>query len=101
VEFCRNPRPAVDRLAGTSDLVLSTPPRGKESIRQNWGLVHEYLALGGPRELIKRVMGRVLKVIRLKKQRLKKPSVNIPGAGKLSLKNSNSGKKSAAGRNHG
>ncbi|GAB2753160.1 glycosyltransferase [Amycolatopsis magusensis] len=64
VEFCRDPRPAADRLPGASDLAPSDPLRGTEVVRRDLALVKEYLADGGVRELAKRVGGRVLKVAR-------------------------------------
>ncbi|MFC3452019.1 glycosyltransferase [Amycolatopsis speibonae] len=67
VEFCRNPRPAADRLPGSDDLVVTAPVRGKEMLRRDVDLIREYLADGGPKELVRRVGGRVLKVA---KQRL-------------------------------
>lgn len=67
VEFCRNPRPAADRLPGSTDLVVTAPVRGKEMLRRDADLIREYLADGGPKELVRRVGGRVLKVA---KQRL-------------------------------
>ncbi|WP_037316130.1 glycosyltransferase [Amycolatopsis orientalis] len=67
VEFCRNPRPAADRLPGTDDLVVTEPVRGKEMLRRDVDLIREYLADGGPKELVRRVGGRVVKVA---KQRL-------------------------------
>ncbi|AIG79728.1 Hypothetical protein AJAP_34605 [Amycolatopsis japonica] len=67
VEFCRNPRPAADRLPGSEDLVVSVPVRGKEMLRRDVDLIREYLADGGPKELARRVGGRVVKVA---KQRL-------------------------------
>ncbi|EME57536.1 glycosyltransferase [Amycolatopsis decaplanina] len=67
VEFCRNPRPAADRLPGSGDLVVTEPVRGKEMLRRDVDLIREYLADGGPKELVRRVGGRVVKVA---KQRL-------------------------------
>ncbi|MBB5855123.1 glycosyltransferase [Amycolatopsis umgeniensis] len=67
VEFCRNPRPAADRLPGSEDLVVTVPARGKEMLRRDVDLIREYLADGGPKELVRRVGGRVVKVA---KQRL-------------------------------
>jgi glycosyltransferase involved in cell wall biosynthesis len=64
VEFCRDPRPAADRLPGSADLVVTDPLRGKEVLRRDVGLIREYLADGGPKELARRVGGRVLKVAR-------------------------------------
>ncbi|RZQ62712.1 glycosyltransferase [Amycolatopsis suaedae] len=64
VEFCRNPRPAADRLPGAEPLAPSAPLRGTELVRRDLALVREYLADGGPKELARRVGGRVLKVAR-------------------------------------
>jgi GT2 family glycosyltransferase/glycosyltransferase involved in cell wall biosynthesis len=64
VEFCRDPRPAADRLPGSADLVVTDPLRGKEFLRRDVDLIREYLADGGPKELARRVAGRVLKVAR-------------------------------------
>lgn len=64
VEFCRDPRPAADRLPGATDLVVSAPLRGPELVRRDLALVREYLAEGGPRELARRVGGRIRKVAR-------------------------------------
>ncbi len=64
VEFCRNPRPAADRLPGGADLTVSDPVRGTAMVRRDLALVREYLAAGGPGELAKRAAGRVTKVAR-------------------------------------
>ncbi|WP_236795765.1 glycosyltransferase [Amycolatopsis sp. GM8] len=64
VEYCRNPRPAADRLAGAADLVVADPLRGSEVVRRDLALVREYLADGGPKELARRVAGRLKKVAR-------------------------------------
>ncbi|GHF77982.1 GT2 family glycosyltransferase/glycosyltransferase involved in cell wall biosynthesis [Amycolatopsis bartoniae] len=64
VEFCRNPRPAADRLVGAADLTVSDPLRGSEMVRRDLALVREYLADGGPKELARRVAGRLRKVAR-------------------------------------
>lgn len=64
VEFCRDPHPAADRLPGAADLVVSAPLRGSELVRRDLALVREYLADGGPKELARRVAGRVRKVAR-------------------------------------
>ncbi|PRX44292.1 GT2 family glycosyltransferase [Prauserella shujinwangii] len=63
-EFCRNPRPAADRLPGAADLVPSAPVRGRELVRRDLALVREYLADGGPAELARRAGGRVRKLVR-------------------------------------
>ncbi|TCP49256.1 GT2 family glycosyltransferase [Tamaricihabitans halophyticus] len=62
VEFCRNPRPAADRLPGVTPLTASKPLRGKEMLRRDIALVREYLGDGGPRELARRVGGRLRKL---------------------------------------
>ncbi|MEU3275195.1 glycosyltransferase [Saccharomonospora sp. NPDC006951] len=64
VEFCRDPRPAADRLPGSADLAPSIPPRGKELVRRDIALVKEYLEAGGPAELVRRAGGRVAKIAR-------------------------------------
>ncbi|TVT35148.1 glycosyltransferase [Amycolatopsis rhizosphaerae] len=64
VEFCRDPRPAADRLPGATDLVVSEPVRGAELVRRDLALIREYLADGGPTELARRVAGRLRKVAR-------------------------------------
>lgn len=64
VEFCRDPRPAADRLSGAADLVVSEPLRGGALLRRDLALVREYLAEGGPKELARRVSGRIRKVAR-------------------------------------
>ncbi|WP_116102967.1 glycosyltransferase [Amycolatopsis thermalba] len=64
VEFCRNPRPAADRLIGAAPLTAEEPVRGAEAVRRDLALVKEYLADGGPKELARRVAGRVRKVAR-------------------------------------
>ena len=69
VEFCRDPRPAADRLPGTADLVTTPAVRGRAMVQRDVELLREYLSDGGPRELARRVGGRVLKVA---KQRLRR-----------------------------
>lgn len=64
VEFCRDPRPAADRLPGAEDLVVSAPLSGGQAVRRDLALVREYLTDGGPKELARRVAGRVRKVAR-------------------------------------
>ncbi|MDQ0377302.1 glycosyltransferase [Amycolatopsis thermophila] len=64
VEFCRDPRPAADRLVGAAELTVEEPVRGAEAVRRDLALVKEYLADGGPKELARRVAGRVRKVAR-------------------------------------
>ncbi|MFF5990311.1 glycosyltransferase [Prauserella flavalba] len=62
VEFCRDPRPAADRLPGAADLAPAEPVRGRELVRRDLALVKEYLAEGGPVELARRAGGRVRKL---------------------------------------
>lgn len=69
VEFCRDPRPAADRLPGSADLVTTPAVRGRAMLRRDADLIREYLAAGGASELARRVGGRVLKVA---KQRLRR-----------------------------
>jgi len=59
VEFCRAPRPAVDRLAGAAPLTSNRPLRLRERLGRDMALVREYLGDGGPAELVRRVVGRV------------------------------------------
>jgi len=64
VEFCRDPRPAADRLPGAKPLVRNAPLGRLGAIRRDAALVREYLDAGGPMELAKRVTGRVRKLAR-------------------------------------
>ncbi len=64
VEFCRNPRPAADRLPGSAPLVRNVPLTTSAKVRRDVKLVREYLDQGGPTELAKRASGRVLKKLR-------------------------------------
>jgi hypothetical protein len=64
VEFCRNPRPAADRLPGSAPLVRNPPLTTSAKLRRDAKLVREYLDQGGPTELAKRATGRVLKKLR-------------------------------------
>jgi GT2 family glycosyltransferase/glycosyltransferase involved in cell wall biosynthesis len=64
VRFCRDPRPAADRLPGGGHLVTTAPVRGAELVRRDVALVRDYLAEGGPAELLRRAGGRVLKLAR-------------------------------------
>jgi GT2 family glycosyltransferase/glycosyltransferase involved in cell wall biosynthesis len=63
-EFCRNPRPAADRLTGTGPLVTGPPLGAMGSVRRDLALVKEYLNAGGPAELAKRAGGRLRRVLR-------------------------------------
>jgi hypothetical protein len=59
VEFCRNPRPAADRLPGKGPLVRAEPLGAAGVLRRDFGLLKEYLDMGGPTELARRAAGRV------------------------------------------
>jgi GT2 family glycosyltransferase/glycosyltransferase involved in cell wall biosynthesis len=62
VEFCRNPRPAADRLPGSAPLVRNPPLSSRDKIQRDLNLVREYLDAGGPTELAKRATGRLRKI---------------------------------------
>ncbi|TCO65651.1 GT2 family glycosyltransferase [Actinocrispum wychmicini] len=64
VEFCRNPRPAADRLTGTGPLVAQEPLGAVGVMRRDLALMKEYLNAGGPGELAKRAGGRIRRVLR-------------------------------------
>ncbi|MDU0290155.1 glycosyltransferase [Saccharothrix longispora] len=64
VEFCRNPRPAADRLPGASPMVRNRPLGKLDKVQRDVQLVREYLTAGGPREVARRASGRVLKKLR-------------------------------------
>ncbi|SNR38759.1 Glycosyltransferase, GT2 family [Haloechinothrix alba] len=63
VHFCRDPRPAADRLAGAGGLTHATRPRGTALLRRDLALVRSYLADGGPGELARRATGRLRRMI--------------------------------------
>ena len=58
-EFCRDPRPAADRLKASGPLVRSPQLRGVDSVRRDVALLREYLDAGGPLEVAKRATGRL------------------------------------------
>lgn len=62
VEFCRDPRPAADRLSGASALTKAPPLTVRQRATRDAALVKEYLALGGVRELSSRVRGRLARI---------------------------------------
>ncbi|MER7117227.1 glycosyltransferase [Saccharomonospora azurea] len=64
VEFCRDPRPAADRLPGADHLAPAPRPGRVELVRRDLDLVRSYLADGGPTELARRAVGRVRKIAR-------------------------------------
>ncbi|WP_345358568.1 glycosyltransferase [Saccharopolyspora cebuensis] len=57
--FCRDPRPAADRLRATAPLVRSAPLLPGERVRRDLSLVREYLDAGGPLEVARRATGRL------------------------------------------
>ncbi|QFZ23222.1 glycosyltransferase [Saccharothrix syringae] len=64
VEFCRNPRPAADRLPGSAHLVPDRVLGRRDRVLRDVRLVREYLGAGGPGEVARRATGRVLKKLR-------------------------------------
>ncbi|GAA3843508.1 glycosyltransferase [Saccharothrix violaceirubra] len=64
VEFCRDPRPATDRLPGSATLVRNRPLALGEKLQRDVKLVKEYLDAGGAGEVARRATGRVLKKLR-------------------------------------
>ncbi len=59
VEFCRDPRPAADRLTGSGPLTRTRRPSRGQALRRDAALVKEYLDAGGPAELARRAGGRL------------------------------------------
>lgn len=59
IEFCRDPRPATDRLQARSP--LTRPPRvpRHEALRRDIRLLRGYLEEGGVREVVRRASGRI------------------------------------------
>lgn len=64
ISFCRNPMPAPDRLAGAEPLVRNNSLPPSEAARRDVALVKQYLADGGPRELVRRAAGRARRLAR-------------------------------------
>ncbi len=71
IRFCRDPRPASDRVGSDSTVPASSgfrlagaPP--KSTVRGDLALLREYVAAGGVREVVTRVTGRVKRVVRAK-----------------------------------
>ncbi|MGH3943122.1 MAG: glycosyltransferase [Pseudonocardiaceae bacterium] len=60
-EFCRNPRPAADRLLSAP---LPKPDRlgVAAAVRRDATLIRSYLSAGGPTEVARRAMGRLRKL---------------------------------------
>ncbi|MCC2320205.1 glycosyltransferase [Cellulomonas xiejunii] len=66
VAFCRQPRRAVDLAVPSTagaDERQSRRTRRRPSLRDDLGLAKDYLSAGGPRELSRRVVGRVRRVV--------------------------------------
>ncbi|GGU65191.1 glycosyltransferase [Lentzea flava] len=63
-EFCRDPRPAADRLPGSAPLVRTPGLSKADKVKRDLQLVREYLDAGGPTELAKRATGRLRKIAR-------------------------------------
>lgn len=63
VDFCRDPRPAADRRPGAYRPTPRRLPLGDRVLRDA-RLVRTYLADGGPRELTRRVAGRLRRIAR-------------------------------------
>jgi GT2 family glycosyltransferase/glycosyltransferase involved in cell wall biosynthesis len=63
-EFCRNPRPAADRLPGASHMVPNRALGRLEKVQRDVSLVKEYMTAGGAGEVARRATGRVLKKLR-------------------------------------
>ncbi|MFL6144655.1 MAG: glycosyltransferase [Labedaea sp.] len=59
IAFCRDPRPASDRLPGAEPLVRNRSLPASETLRRDVELMRRYLADGGPVELARRAAGRV------------------------------------------
>ncbi|HWE91574.1 MAG TPA: glycosyltransferase [Pseudonocardiaceae bacterium] len=57
--YCRDPRPAADRLPGREPLTREAPLGVSGALRRDASLVREYLDAGGPREVARRALGRV------------------------------------------
>jgi hypothetical protein len=57
--FCRDPRPAADRLAASGPLIRTPAPKRTEALRRDFALLREYLDSGGPVEVAKRATGRL------------------------------------------
>ncbi|MGH3624527.1 MAG: glycosyltransferase family 4 protein, partial [Sciscionella sp.] len=59
LRFCRDPRPAADRLPGAAPLVRADPLGRGQRLRGDLSLLREYLADGGPLEVARRAGGRL------------------------------------------
>ncbi len=65
VEFCRFPRRAVDLAValGEAPATAREYRRTRPRLRDDVALARQYLAAGGPREVVRRATGRILRVI--------------------------------------
>lgn len=63
LRFCRNPRPAADRLPGAEPLTSDPPLSLAGRLHRDAGLLREYLDAGGPAEVLRRAGGRVRRVL--------------------------------------
>ncbi|MDP9644170.1 GT2 family glycosyltransferase/glycosyltransferase involved in cell wall biosynthesis [Actinopolyspora lacussalsi] len=61
-EFCRDPRPAPDRLPASAPLTRTPRKSRTAALREDVGLLREYLDRGGIREVTKRAAGRLRRV---------------------------------------
>jgi GT2 family glycosyltransferase/glycosyltransferase involved in cell wall biosynthesis len=57
--FCRDPRPAADRLTASGPLVRTPPWHSSHMLRRDIDLVRRYLTAGGPAEVARRAAGRL------------------------------------------
>ncbi|WP_258726394.1 glycosyltransferase [Cellulomonas sp. NS3] len=67
IEFCRDPRRAADLVTPmreSSRRGLIPPPPPAISVRGDLALLRQYLEAGGPSEVVRRVRGRVRRVVR-------------------------------------
>ncbi|NTW38264.1 MAG: glycosyltransferase [Cellulomonadaceae bacterium] len=65
VDFCRQPRRAIDLAVPGAPAVAGTsrPPRPRRTARQDVALARDYLRAGGVREVARRAGGRVRRVL--------------------------------------
>jgi len=64
LEFCRDPRPAADRLPGTAMLNPSGTPTGMARVRADLATARRYLAAGEPQALVRRARDRMTRTLR-------------------------------------
>ncbi|WP_092597118.1 glycosyltransferase [Actinopolyspora xinjiangensis] len=61
-EFCRDPRPAPDRLPGSAPLTKTPRPSRSAALRRDVDLLRDYLERGGVREVTRRAAGRLRRI---------------------------------------